>query len=315
MSKRLVQLSCVAVVATSAAFYLSRSQELEVELAVLNADQGRSLIVEKASRMADQSASASAALSSGGTRWVADSMAAIQSAKPDSPSGMLDQRELLRHGTDICNFFAVSAGTGSTSMVDFVMRTSDSQVLSDEHLRSAALVDRFRQRFCSSGLDVEEVTASSLESLRADLLEADLAIILDAMDLSEGADESTVLAVRDGLTEVLSTTDSPTAFFLAAESFVGESPLARSFPPEGFRPIFRDPVHPSTYRQVGNMLAYCRLTPVTCEPGSLAVILSCFPSNCREGESVFGYYSRTVSPQVLNDAQRYAEYLLSLRRS
>jgi len=232
-----------------------------------------------------------------------------------SPTARLDRGELLRQAKLICHALPSLSKKGKGSFVDFVKATIPPRELSPIQIRSGELVDAFRARFCTHGVDFEERNTDVLAELAADLEATGMQAIIDALNINQGgADETETLAVRDALINLLATTDSPSGFFLAAERFSEDSPVAYTFPAAGFDARGADLVHPLTYRPAGTALAYCQLAPSACTAGGLLTMNICLPGNCRQNETLFMFYARTQSPEVMEAAQRYAHLLLQLRR-
>ncbi len=188
--------------------------------------------------------------------------------------------------------------------------------------QSARLGDRYLQAYCGDVVDDPSLRPTPMEGPEEYYQALDrlgLQALIDAHkmalenDFVQGSPErqANARAVTERLRDLAAKTESPAVFEAAAAE------LARKgWQPEGYvgdtSHIYGNGDH-WTPGKVGVALAFCRLAGGGCGPNGLRVMLACLPANCRAGESLLDFYRRTVAPQSLQAAQRYADGLLAVR--
>lgn len=204
------------------------------------------------------------------------------------------------------------------TFIEFIEMMNQGAPLSPTQLASAQLLDGFRARFCTRGIAAYAIEGRDLD---IDAEAFGMSALANALrvqyEYGEKPDQSEVSeketeSVRAALLDFMAQTESPMAFRLSAELLGQDTPLGEWWAPPKSYTV--NAPKPSQARAVGGEIAFCQLAGNACAANTLTTIRACMPANCRAGESLMAYYRRTQSPEVIEQAQAYANALLAMRR-
>lgn len=132
--------------------------------------------------------------------------------------------------------------------------------------------------------------------------------VIEARELLDSNQSDKLAGSASKLAEIMRTTRSPYVFMTAGH--VLQEAQSRASDSVSSNPLQQplDSASVDQARQFGVLLATCRRFSI-CGPQSMLSIRTCVPNRCEAGGTVQSYVTRQLSPEALEEAQRYSSTL------